>query len=103
MSARSSAAGAMAHRLDILLRTIVAIAGGYILASLIAAVLARLIPGDRAEAALAGTITSFAVFPLVVMYVFAIRRSWIALVTLAAAALALWALVAWSIAAGGRL
>lgn len=93
----------MAYRLDVLVRTVVGLVGAYLVASLVAAMLARVIPGDRAEAALAGTIVSFAVFPLVVMTVFAVKRAWLAGVVIAVACALMWAVVSWSIDAGGQL
>lgn len=90
-------------RWEIAYRTTLAVVGAYIASSLVAAALARVLPGDRAEASLTGMMTSFAVFPAVVMYVFAVRRVWVALAVIGAACAVLGAFVAWSISVGGLL
>ena len=53
--------------------------GGYALAALCAAALALYLNTTRAEAAIAGTLTALAVYPIAVMWVFATRsaaRAW---------------------------
>lgn len=88
---------------DVALRSALAVIGGYVFSSLVAATIARFLPGDRANAALTGTMISFAVFPVIVMWAFAARRAWLAAVMLGAACALLGALVAWSISTGGQL
>ncbi len=96
------AARASGQRLEVIARTLLAIVGAYAAASLVAATLARVLPGDRAEAALAGTIVSFAVFPAIVMWVFGARRVLPVLVSLVIGCALLAALTYWSITTGGR-
>jgi hypothetical protein len=71
------------YRLGVASRAVAAIAGGYGVAALSAAVLALCLPPlfgmARSEAALTGTLASFIVFALAVMWVFAARsalRAW---------------------------
>lgn len=90
-------------RWDIALRSALAVIGGYIFSSLVAAAIARFLPGDRANAALTGTMTSFAVFPAIVMWAFGARRAWLAAAVLSAMSAVLGVLIAWSIAGGGQL
>lgn len=83
-------------RWDIAVRSALAVIGGYVFSSLVAAAIARFLPGDRANAALTGTMISFAVFPAIVMWAFGARRTWLA-------AAVFGALVAWAIVMGGQL
>ena len=89
--------------MDVALRIIAAVPFGYAVASLAAMALARLLPGERAEAAVAATLLAFVVYALAAMWAFAARSGWRALWSLAAAA-ALFGAVAWiSIELSGRL
>ena len=78
------------YRLGVAARALAAIAGGYGVAALSAAVLALCLPAAfgmaRSEAAMTGTLASFIVFALAVMWVFAARtalRAWSGLVVAA--------------------
>ncbi|SCX70917.1 DUF3649 domain-containing protein [Variovorax sp. EL159] len=68
------------YRLSVASRAIAAIAGGYGVAALSAAVLALCLPAAfgmaRSEAAMTGTLASFLVFALAVLWVFAARSAW---------------------------
>jgi len=88
------------YRLGVASRAVAAIAGGYGVAALSAAALALCLPAAfgmaRSEAAMTGTLASFIVFALAVMWVFAARTAWRAWSGLAVAAvppgLLLWLL-----------
>ena len=77
-------------RIGVALRAVAAIAGGYGVAALSAAVLALCLPAAfgvaRSEAAMAGTLSSFLVFAVAAMWVFAARTAWRAWAGLAVAA-----------------
>lgn len=81
------------YRLGVASRAIAAIAGGYGVAALSSAVLALCLPAAfgmaRSEAAMTGTLASFIVFALAVMWVFAARTAWRAWSGLAIAAVPL--------------
>ena len=67
------------YRLGIASRTLAAIAGGYLLSALVAAVSALYLPTTRVEATLAGMLASFVVYTCAVMWAFAARtagRAW---------------------------
>jgi hypothetical protein len=64
--------------LGILSRTVAAIAGGYLLASLSAIGGAVWLEGPRAEAVLTGMLLSFAIYAGAVIWVFAARSAWLA-------------------------
>ena len=70
----------MRYRLGVAARAAAAILGGYGIAALFAAVLALCLPAAfgmaRREAAMTGTLVSFIVFALAVMWVFAARTAW---------------------------
>ncbi len=87
------------YRLGVASRAVAAIAGGYLLAALAAAVLALTLPTSRAEAAVTGTLVSFLVYAVAVMWVFAARsaaRAWLGLALPSAVlGLALLALRPW--------
>ncbi len=94
------------HRLGVASRAVAAIAGGYGVAALSAAVLALCLPAAfgmaRSEAAMTGMLASFIVFALAVMWVFAARtavRAWAGL-AVAAAPLAVLLFVLLRIAGG---
>jgi hypothetical protein len=85
------------------LRIVAAVPLGYAVGSIWAMVLARLLPGDRAEATVAATLAAFALCAVPAMWAFAARSGWHALRSLAllgaAGAIIVWA----SVAATGRL
>jgi len=71
------------YRLGVASRALAAIGGGYGVGALAAAVLALALPASRAEAAVTGTLVSFLVYAVAVMWVFAARsagRAWLGLV-----------------------
>jgi len=78
------------YRLGVASRAVAAIAGGYGVAALFAAALAVCLPAAfgtaRSEAVMTGTLASFIVFALAVMWVFAARTAWRAWSGLAVAA-----------------
>ena len=81
---------------------IAAIPGGYLLASLVSACLARLLPMARVEAATVGMMVSFGIFAVLLLWAFSTRsvlRLWL---WWGGAALLLGAVLALSIAQGGR-
>lgn len=61
---------------EIASRSLAAIVGGYALAAVAAAGCAVLLPGGRAEAALAGMLAGFAVYAGAAIWVFAAASSW---------------------------
>jgi Protein of unknown function (DUF3649) len=82
------------HRLAVASRAVAAILGGYVLTALATATIAVFLPLLPAEASLAATMLSFALYACIVLWVFATRsarRAWagIALSALVLAAL-LW-------------
>ncbi|MFH0132807.1 DUF3649 domain-containing protein [Variovorax sp. VaC1] len=95
------------YRLSVASRAIAAIAGGYGVAALSAAVLALCLPAAfgmaRSEAAMTGTLASFLVFALAVLWVFAARTAWRAWsgLAIAAAPLGLLLLLLVRITGGG--
>ncbi|MDP9899777.1 DUF3649 domain-containing protein [Variovorax ginsengisoli] len=95
--ARAVTAG-VGYRLGVASRVVAAIAGGYGVAALSAAVLALCLPAAfgmaRSEAALTGTLLSFLIFALAVIWVFAARTAARAWVGLAMAAVPLGLLLA---------
>lgn len=64
------------RRLDVAARSIAAIFLGYLFAALGAAVLARVLPGPRAEASMAATLLSFAIYAGVAIWAFADAKTW---------------------------
>ncbi|WP_434057714.1 DUF3649 domain-containing protein [Acidovorax cavernicola] len=94
------------YRMGVASRAVAAIAGGYGVAALSAAVLALGLPAlfdmARSEAALTGTLASFLVYAVAVMWVFAARSAWRAWIGLAiAAALQGLLLLLWTQGGGG--
>lgn len=88
---------------DMALRIVAAVPLGYATASLWAMALARLLPGDRAQATIAATLIAFALCAFAAMWAFAARSGWRAFWTLAVLGAAAGA-VAWgSIQMTGRL
>ena len=64
------------RRLDVAARSVAAIFLGYLFAALSTAVLARVLPGSRAEASMAATLLSFAVYASVAVWAFADAKTW---------------------------
>jgi len=62
--------------LGVLSRTVAAILGGYLLASLVAACCALGLGPPRSEAVLTGMLLAFAIHAGAVIYVFAVRSGW---------------------------
>jgi hypothetical protein len=85
------------------LRVVAAVPLGYAVASLGAMALARLLPGDRGQAAVAATMVALALCGVNAMWAFAARSGWRAVWTLALLGGACGALAWASIAATGRL
>jgi len=103
MAVHPNKAGVRRHRLHVLARAIAAIIGGYVVTGLVVACLARLLPMRAAEASIAATLASFAIYAGIVVTVFSTRsmlRVWIGL---GGALLLLGAGLYLSILAGGRL
>jgi len=94
---------ARADKLAVWGRIFTAVPLGYAATSLLVMAVARLVPGDRAQAAVLATLLSFAIYAALIVYVFAASSARKAFaVTLALAALG--GGVTWiSIASGGRL
>lgn len=81
---------------------ITAIPGSYVLASLLSACIARLLPTSRVEAATTGMILSFGIFAALLIWVFSARsvaRLWL---WMAGSATVMGIVLAVSIAHGGR-
>ena len=92
-----------ARRGDIGLRVVAAVPLGYATASLWAMAIARLLPGDRAEASVTDSLIALALCAIAAMWAFAARSGWRALWTLLVAA-GVAAAITWiSIDATGRL
>ena len=64
------------RRLDVAARGGAAIFLGYLFAALSTAVLARVLPGPRAEASMAATLMSFAIYAGVAVWAFADAKTW---------------------------
>ena len=92
-----------AKRGDMLLRVLAAIPLGYAVGGLWAMALARVIPGERSEATVIGTLAAFAICAFAAMWAFAARSGWRAVWTLVLLG-AVAGAIAWvSIEAMGRL
>ncbi|KQN16434.1 MULTISPECIES: hypothetical protein [Sphingomonas] len=92
-----------ARRGDIALRVVASVPLAYATASLWAMALARLLPGDRAEATVTAALIALALCALAAMWAFAARSGWRAIWTLGLAA-AVAAAITWiSIDATGRV
>lgn len=63
------------YRWGVAARTVAAIGGGYLLTAVAMAVLALLLPLPRADAAVIGTMLSFAVYACAAMWAFASRSA----------------------------
>lgn len=84
------------YRGGVLARTVAAIGGGYVLTSIVIALLALALPLPRADAATIATLLSFVVYTCIVLWVFATTsalRAWIGV----AAASALLGAILWLI------
>lgn len=102
-SADLKSSTAWKRRGDMLLRIVSAVPLSYAAASLWAMALARLIPGDRAEASVAATLVAFVLCAVAAMWAFAARSGWRAFYTLALLAAAAGGVTWLSIATSGRL
>ncbi|MBD8737635.1 hypothetical protein [Sphingomonas sp. CFBP 13706] len=92
-----------ARRGDIALRVVASVPLAYATASLWAMALARLLPGDRAEATVTAALIALALCALAALWAFAARSGWRAIWTLGLAA-AVAAAITWiSIDATGRV
>lgn len=92
-----------ARRGDIALRVVASVPLAYATASLWAMALARLLPGDRAEATVTAALIALALCALAAIWAFAARSGWRAIWTLGLAA-AVAAAITWiSIDATGRV
>ncbi len=60
---------------DLPLRILSALAGGYVLTSLATMLLARSLPGNPLDTAIAATLSSFAIYTAAVVWVFASRNA----------------------------
>ena len=63
-------------RADVAARAVAAIFVGYLLAALVTAVLARVLPGSPVEATIAATTLSFAVYAAVAVWCFGDPKTW---------------------------
>ena len=89
-----------AYRLAVASRVVAAALGGYALASAATVLLALIWPGPRSEALLWASMLSFAIYSVVVIWVFVARtatRAWIGVVSITAVLAAL----AWLLKSGG--
>ncbi|SDA30104.1 hypothetical protein [Sphingomonas sp. NFR15] len=91
------------RRGDTALRIVVAMPGGYAVASLWAMALARLLPGGPAEATVAATLVAFVLCAITAMWAFAARSGWRAFWTVVLAGLVAGAITWGSILASGRV
>ncbi|MEJ5977399.1 hypothetical protein WG901_12180 [Novosphingobium sp. PS1R-30] len=91
------------RRGDMTLRVIAAVPLGYAVGSLWAMALARLLPGDRAEATVTATLVAFALCAFAAMWAFAARSGWRAFWTLALLGGLAGGITWLSIASTGRL
>jgi hypothetical protein len=82
------------YRIDVVSRVVAAIGGGYLLAAAATALLAVLLPTQRAEAVITATLLSFLTYASAVLWVFSTRsalRAWVGiLMTTVLLAAALW-------------
>jgi hypothetical protein len=88
---------------DNALRLVAAVPVGYGVASLWAMALARILPGERSEAAIIGALVALALCAIAAMYSYAARSGWRALWVLVLLG-AIPGVIAWfSVEASGRL
>ena len=102
IASRDAGVAAWRRRGDMALRIVAAIPLGYAAASLCAMALARLLPGDRAQATVAATLVALALCGVHAMWAFAARSGWRAVWTLALFAGVCGAVTWVSIAQTGR-
>jgi len=89
------------YRGDVAARAVAAIGGGYVLTSIVIALLALALPLPRADAVTIATLLSFVVYTCVILWVFATRSAARAWVGVAACSAVLGALLwAWQGGAG---
>lgn len=84
-----------AYRWSVASRILAAVVGGYALASSVTVLLALVWPLPKAQALLAATMLSFALYAVIVIWVFTTRsatRAWLGLITATALVAALAAL-----------
>jgi len=74
--AKSKAGADAKARLDILSRTIAGLLAGYGMSALSAACLAVMLPGEKADAALAGTLLSFLFYTAAIIWAYAAASHW---------------------------
>ncbi|MPT46934.1 MAG: hypothetical protein E2598_00750 [Sphingobium sp.] len=91
------------RRGDMVLRVLAAIPLGYGVGSLWAMALARILPGDRAQATIAATLIAFVICAVAAMWAFAARSGWRAVWSLLLLG-GIAGAIAWiSIEMGGRI
>jgi len=91
----------MNTKLEIPLRALAALIGGYALSNSAAILLAALVPGGRAEAVTWALLASFLVYTGAVLWVFSVRSPWRAWLGLLLPA-GVCALLAWFLMQGAR-
>ncbi len=72
------------QRADIAARCMAAIVGGYAISALATALLARVLPTSRIEAAIGPATFSFVIYATIACWAFAARRTWLFCAVLAA-------------------
>lgn len=87
-----------ARRLDIAVRTLLAVGAGYALSALLAAALSLALPMPRAEAVMVATMLAFLAYVALIIWAYAARSVWRLAGVWAVLAGALWLAMAW----GGR-
>lgn len=92
---RNDRYGGWRYRANVAIRLLAAILGGYAVAALTAATLARMLPMPRVEAVITATMLSYLALPGVAVWAFLARGPWRALAGVAGLA-ALLALIAWT-------
>ena len=65
------------QRVDIAARSIAAIVGGYAVSALATALLARMLPTSKIEAAIGPATFSFVIYATIACWAFAARRTWL--------------------------
>lgn len=65
------------QRVDITARCIAAIVGGYVVSALATALLARVLPTSKIEAAIGPATFSFVIYATIACWAFAARRTWL--------------------------
>lgn len=100
---QGTATEAWLRRGDMVLRVIAAVPLGYAVGSLWAMALARVLPGDRAEATVWASLVAFALCAFAAMWAFAARSGWRALWTLVLLGAVAGAITWLSVQASGRI